>query len=72
MRINVFKGSIITTPLYWYSATQAEPACSMRFFRKVGVILVTFSHDCTVTTYNTEVVITDEIDQNYSGIQVSP
>lgn len=71
MQAKLFDGSIITTTTMWVSATQAETAYWPEHSKHVGDIIVTFSKDCTVTTYNAEVVITDEIDKYYSGIQVS-
>jgi len=72
MRFNIFPGSVITTPICWYSATQAEPTIWPKFRKRIGDIIVTFSKDCTASTYNAEVIITNEIDQHYSGIQISP
>jgi len=69
--INLINKQVITTPVYWYSATQAETVIPYPEGKRIGEVIVTFSHDCTVTTYNTEVILTDEIDQYYSGIPAS-
>jgi hypothetical protein len=71
MQANIFPGSIISTTIMWVSATQGETGFWPEHRKRVGDITVTFSGDCTVTTYNTEVILTDEIDKNYSGIPVS-
>lgn len=56
----------------WVSATQAETTFWPENRRNIGNVIVTFSNDCIVTTtYNTGVIITNEIDQYYSGVQVS-
>lgn len=69
--VNITNQQVITTPVYWYSATQAGIINLNPEGRKIGNIVVTFSDDCTVTTTNTEVILTNEIDKHYSGIQVS-
>ena len=68
MRFNIFPGTIISTTIMWMSGTQAVPINFPKICKYIGSITVTFSKDNTVTTYNAEVVITDEIDQYYSGI----
>ncbi len=71
MQANIFPGSIISTTLMRVSATQAETVFWPEDGKYIGNILVTFSKDCTVTTYNAEVIITDEIDKHYSGVPIS-
>lgn len=68
METNIIIGSIISTTVVWLSATQAETEFFQTTEKKVGNVIVTFSEDCTVTTYNTEVIIVDEIDKHHSGI----
>ncbi len=71
MQANIFPGSIISTTIVWISATQAETASWPENGKHIGDVIVTFSKDFTTTTYNAEVIITDEIDEHYSGIPVS-
>lgn len=71
MQANIFPGSIISTTLMWVSATQAQTGFWPENGKHIGDVIVTFSKDCTITTYNAEVIITDEIDEHYSGIPVS-
>jgi hypothetical protein len=72
MQAKLFDGSIISTTLMWVSATQGEVGYWPDHRRQVGTVIVTFSKDCTVTTYNAEVIITNEIDKYYSGIPARP
>ena len=56
----------------WVSTTQAETVFWPENGKHIGDIIVSFSKDCTTTTYNAEVIITDEIDEHYSGVTISP
>ncbi len=71
MRTNIFSGSIISTTIMWVSATQAETRFWPENRKHIGDIIVSFSEDCTTTTYNAEVIITDETCEYFSCSQVS-
>jgi hypothetical protein len=71
MKTNIFPGSIISTLTMWVSATQGEIGVWPENGKLVGTIIVTSSTDRVTTTYNAEVIITDEISQHYSGIPIS-
>ncbi len=72
MQANIFSGSIISTTIMWVSATQADTRFWPEHRKHIGDIIVSFSKDQTTTTYNAEVIITDETSEYYSGSQVSP
>ena len=71
MQANIFPGSIISTTIMWVSMSQAETVFWPENGKHIGDIIVSFSKDYTTTTYNAEVIITDELDQHHSGSQIS-
>jgi hypothetical protein len=71
MQANIFPGSIISTTIMWVSITQAETRFWPEHRKRIGDVIVSFSKNQTTTTYNAEVIITDETCEYYSGSQVS-
>ena len=71
MQAKIFTGSIISTAMMFVSVTQAENVIWTKNGKPIGNIIVSFSKNQTTTTFNAEVIITDEIDKHYSGVQVS-
>lgn len=71
MQTNIFPGSIISTTIMFVSVTQAETRFWPEKRRRIGDIVVSFSKDYITTTYNAEVIITDETCEYFSGIQIS-
>jgi hypothetical protein len=67
METNILIGSIITHPEYYFSSeTGWKVYPSNR--RNIGCITVSFTDLHMTTTYNTEVIIIDEIDKHYSSV----